>query len=89
MIIQFKNTFTAYYPLNQYLKFVLVKGSKPISSAHDVPLWADKSKGVLNAVIEIPRGTHAKLEICKEEPLNPIWQDRKVIFLFIPRIWIT
>jgi inorganic pyrophosphatase len=59
-------------------KIILVRGSKPISSAHDVPLWADKSKGLLNAVIEIPRGTTAKLEICKEESLNPIWQDRKV-----------
>ena len=28
-------------------------------------------------VVEIPRYTNAKMEICKEEPMNPIKQDVK------------
>lgn len=32
-------------------------------------------------VLEIPRGTQAKLEINKEEFMNPIKQDVKVLFV--------
>jgi inorganic pyrophosphatase len=41
-------------------------------------LWADKEKGIANMLIEIPKGTNPKLEISKEEFLNPIKQDVKV-----------
>jgi len=50
---------------------------KPISPFHDIPLFADESKTILNMVVEIPRWTNAKLEISKEEALNPIKQDTK------------
>ncbi|KAH6659909.1 inorganic pyrophosphatase [Truncatella angustata] len=53
------------------------KDGVPISSFHDVPLYADKEKGILNMVVEIPRWSNAKLEISKEELLNPIKQDIK------------
>lgn len=33
-------------------------------------------------VVEIPRGQNAKLEISRDEPLNPIKQDVKVLFFF-------
>jgi len=49
----------------------------PASPFHDVPLWADEAKGILNFVVEVPRWTNAKLEISKEEALNPIKQDIK------------
>lgn len=50
-----------------------------VSPFHDIPLQAaDKSKGAdFNMVVEIPRWTNAKMEITKEEPLNPIKQDVK------------
>lgn len=51
--------------------------SGPVSPFHDIPLYADKSKNIFNMVVEIPRWTQAKMEICKEEPLNPIKQDVK------------
>lgn len=50
---------------------------KVISPFHDVPLWVNKEKGIVNMVVEIPRWTNAKLEICKDELMNPIKQDVK------------
>jgi inorganic pyrophosphatase len=40
-------------------------------------LYANKEKTVLNMVVEIPRWTNAKLEICKDVDFNPIKQDVK------------
>ncbi len=55
----------------------VAKDNKLISPFHDVPLWADKEKGIANFVCEIPRGERAKLEIIKDQFLNPIVQDTK------------
>jgi len=46
--------------------------SKVISPFHDIPLWADKTKALAHMVVEIP-----KLEISKDNFLNPIKQDVK------------
>jgi len=51
--------------------------SGPVSPFHDIPLFADNEKKIFNMVVEVPRWTNAKMEICKEEPLNPIKQDIK------------
>jgi inorganic pyrophosphatase len=45
-------------------------------------LWADKGKALAHMVVEIPRGSNPKLEISRDEPLNPIKQDVKVRSLF-------
>ncbi|KAG7880163.1 hypothetical protein KL905_002832 [Ogataea polymorpha] len=58
-------------------KVYLEKDGKPISPFHDIPLYADESKQILNMVVEVPRWTNAKLEISKEQKLNPIIQDTK------------
>ncbi|PRP84432.1 inorganic pyrophosphatase [Planoprotostelium fungivorum] len=50
------------------------RGDTPISPLHDIPL---RIGSLYNMVVEIPRGTRAKLEISKEEKLNPIKQDVK------------
>ena len=49
---------------------------------HDIPLVSAQHSGgangtVYNMVVEIPRWSNAKLEICKEELFNPIKQDTK------------
>lgn len=31
---------------------------------HDIPLYADKENNILNMVVEIPRWTNAKMEVC-------------------------
>ncbi|KAI0543116.1 inorganic pyrophosphatase [Xylaria digitata] len=49
----------------------------PISPFHDIPLYANKEQTILNMIVEIPRWTNAKLEISKDELLNPIKQDVK------------
>ncbi|QPH00776.1 Inorganic pyrophosphatase [Epichloe festucae Fl1] len=53
------------------------KDGIPVSPFHDIPLYANQEQTVLNMVVEIPRWTNAKLEISKEELLNPIKQDIK------------
>ncbi|KAA3680644.1 inorganic pyrophosphatase [Paragonimus westermani] len=51
--------------------------SGPVSPFHDIPLYSDKQKNIFNMLVEIPRWTNAKMEICKEEYMNPIKQDVK------------
>ena len=53
------------------------KGHGPINPLHDIPLYADKKKGIYNMVVEIPRWTNAKLELKTKDPLAPIVQDEK------------
>lgn len=36
---------------------------KPISPFHDIPLYANEEKTILNMVVEIPRWTNAKQEV--------------------------
>jgi inorganic pyrophosphatase len=56
-----------------------VKTGRPVSLWHDVPLIvSDNEQGmVVNAFFEVSRGTHAKVELNKWEPHNPIGQDCK------------
>ncbi|OWB57444.1 hypothetical protein B5S28_g3388 [[Candida] boidinii] len=58
-------------------KVYVEEDGKVISPFHDIPLFADESKKILNMVVEIPRWTNGKLEITKEQKLNPIIQDTK------------
>ncbi|KYR01546.1 inorganic pyrophosphatase [Tieghemostelium lacteum] len=55
----------------------LAKDSNVISPFHDVPLWQDEKGLVANMLVEIPKGTNAKLEIATKEFMNPIKQDVK------------
>lgn len=58
-------------------RLYLERDEQVISPFHDVPLYADKSHGIVNMFVEIPRWTNGKLEISKEEPMNPVKQDVK------------
>jgi len=58
-------------------RIYIEKDGVPISPFHDIPLYANEQQTVLNMVVEIPRWTQGKLEISKEEDLNPIKQDVK------------
>ncbi|KAI1647855.1 inorganic pyrophosphatase [Daldinia loculata] len=53
------------------------KDGVPVSPFHDIPLFANAEQTILNMIVEIPRWTNAKLEISKDELLNPIKQDIK------------
>jgi len=64
-------------PGTREFRTFLAKDGLLISPFHDIPLWVDKEKGIANMVVEIPRGTQPKLEISRNEPLNPIKQDEK------------
>jgi len=58
-------------------RLYLEQDGKTISYFHDVPLVADAANNIFNMVVEIPRGTKAKLEISTGESANPIKQDVK------------
>lgn len=40
------------------------KDGVPISPFHDIPLYANEQKTILNMIVEIPRWTNAKQEVC-------------------------
>merc|ERR1719183_2633149 len=48
-----------------------------LSPWHDIPLFPPRKPGLLNFVVEIPRGTRAKLECGVKEAGNAIIQDSK------------
>ncbi|KAF2995507.1 hypothetical protein E8E13_000944 [Curvularia kusanoi] len=50
----------------------------PISPWHDVPLYPNANDpSIVNFVVEIPRWTAGKIEIKRDEPLNPIFHDER------------
>jgi len=59
--------------------FLVDKNLKKLSFWNDVPLRPDASDlNIVNAVIEIPRYTLAKLELVKNEPNHPIANDIRI-----------
>lgn len=48
-------------PLSSRIFFT--SNGRRISPWHDIPLYADEANGILNMVVEIPKGTNAKLEV--------------------------
>ncbi|KAK9475997.1 inorganic pyrophosphatase [Lipomyces japonicus] len=58
-------------------RLFIEKDGVPVSPFHDIPLYANEQQTVVNMIVEVPRWTNAKLEITKEETLNPIKQDVK------------
>jgi hypothetical protein len=50
---------------------------KIVSPFHDIPLYADASKKILNMIVEIPRWTNAKMEVCLNSlKLRGPWMNR-------------
>ncbi|KAG4072957.1 hypothetical protein HA402_006637 [Bradysia odoriphaga] len=62
---------------SNYRVFLKNSLGKLVSPLHDIPLHANDDNNVYNMVVEVPRWTNAKMEICLDEPLNPIKQDIK------------
>jgi len=62
---------------HEYRVYFTNKEGHIISPLNDIPLWVDKTNGIATMVVEIPRGTHPKLEMAVTSPLNPIKQDVK------------
>jgi len=58
-------------------RIFIEKDGVPVSPFHDIPLYANEQQTILNMIVEVPRWTNAKMEISKEETLNPIKQDIK------------
>ena len=45
-------------------RIYIEKDGVPVSPFHDIPLYANEHQTVLNMIVEIPRWTNAKLEVC-------------------------
>lgn len=98
LVLRSKQTVYVYFLCLQdkWLTVSVALGGSLISPFHDIPLWVNQGNAIANMVVEIPKGTHAKLEISKEDPLNPIKQDTKVpsfpfmffVYRFTPRLML-
>ena len=44
------------------------KDGVPLSPFHDIPLYANEQQTVLNMIVEVPRWTNAKQEVCHAFP---------------------
>ena len=47
------------------------KDGQLVSPWHDIPLYANEQQTVLNMVVEVPRWTNAKMEVCERSPTDP------------------
>lgn len=45
-------------------RIYIEKDGVPVSPFHDIPLYANQEQTILNMVVEIPRWTNGKLEVC-------------------------
>ena len=45
-------------------RIYIEKDGVPVSPFHDVPLYANEQQTILNMVVEIPRWSNAKQEVC-------------------------
>ncbi|KAI9244754.1 inorganic pyrophosphatase [Helicostylum pulchrum] len=64
-------------PFTETHRVFLERDGKVISPFHDIPLYTDEQKNIVNMVVEIPRWTNAKVEIATKEKFNPLKQDVK------------
>ncbi len=45
-------------------RIYIEKDGVPLSPFHDIPLYANEQQTILNMIVEIPRWTNAKMEVC-------------------------
>lgn len=45
-------------------RIYIEKDGVPVSPFHDIPLYANQEQTILNMIVEIPRWTNGKLEVC-------------------------
>lgn len=48
-------------------RLFLEHNGETISPWHDIPIFADSEKETVNIVVEIPRATNPKMEVCISE----------------------
>ncbi|XP_075216029.1 uncharacterized protein LOC142321651 [Lycorma delicatula] len=74
---------------NENYSMYFKKCNSFVSPFHDIPLYNDENEKLFNMIVEIPRGTNAKMEISKSVILNPIKHDvinGKIRFIEVPYI---
>ena len=49
-------------------RIYIEKDGVPVSPFHDIPLYANDQQTTLNMIVEIPRWTNGKLEVCRASP---------------------
>lgn len=51
-------------PYTKDYRVYFEKDGELVSPWHDIPIWHDQGQQILNMVVEIPRWTNAKFEVC-------------------------
>lgn len=53
--------------IEDFIEQFFISGNEfgPISPFHDIPLFANHEQKVFNMVVEVPRWTNAKMEVCQ------------------------
>uniref|UniRef100_A0A8D8TPK6 inorganic diphosphatase n=1 Tax=Cacopsylla melanoneura TaxID=428564 RepID=A0A8D8TPK6_9HEMI len=64
----------------------------PISPLHDIPLYSDYNKHIVNMIVETPAWTNEKMLINLKQPLNPITKGINIIpfvsnYGALPQTW--
>jgi len=79
--VETEGSFVEGFPLRNEESFRLFVTERAsglrISPFHDVPLYVDREKRIVNFVNEISMGAVEKMEVATKEELNPIKQDVK------------
>lgn len=44
--------------------FIEDSNGQVVSPFHDIPLYANSEKTILNMIVEVPRWSNAKMEVC-------------------------
>ena len=55
-------------------RIYIEKDGVPVSPFHDIPLYANDQQTTLNMIVEIPRWTNGKLEVCRASCTRPMGQ---------------
>lgn len=83
--MSYKTRSTGQLYTKDFRLYIENEAGEPLSAFHDIPVYPDTGRvqfdrpksDVVNMVVEVPRWSNAKMEISKDEALNPICQDMK------------
>jgi hypothetical protein len=62
-------------------RIFIEKDGVPVSPFHDIPLYANEQQTILNMIVEVPRWTNAKMEVCTLQ--KPVSEEIGLCFFFL------
>jgi hypothetical protein len=65
-------------------RIFIEKDGVPVSPFHDIPLYANEQQTILNMIVEVPRWTNAKMEVCTLQ--KPVSEEIGLFFSFYSQL---